>query len=456
MNEGNHHLRGGLREWRARLSSYHFAAVGVFLLALLLTLLVPYEQGGLRMPEPWSYELAAEKFAQGEWVLSTEELAAARTSIRLRGGQLTQYVEVAPDQWAFRQSPGHPLTLALFGKVGWPRLANISLAALAVLVLFPLLAAHYSEKIALLGVTLLLWSPLSLLALHYYQMDTFAGGMWPLIAGGLLLWYEAGIGWKRYAHLFLFGSGVATGWSVAVRQTSGLLAVVLVGFLLWLLFARRNQPTSVTTDLPTTWYSKKWIHLAAFGLGILLAASILLVYNQLTFGRPFTTGYLFPSPYNQHNLWSDNPVTAVPGGVETWLAGGTVGDIFMTLLVHLRLWLRPATFAWPLWPLALLGLVQLCRQRPVKRPTWLMLFWLLAIYLPFAGVIFFGVTRALAEPYDQGWGYFIPARYLYPLMLPFVWALAYLLSRWPGRWSYLLVGFYALGSAGLFLATLSH
>lgn len=66
--------------------------------------------------------------------------------------------------------------------------------------------------------------------------------MWPLIAGGLLLWYEAGIGRKRYASLFLFASGVATGWSVVVRQTSGLLALVLVGFLLWLLFCP-EKPT---------------------------------------------------------------------------------------------------------------------------------------------------------------------------------------------------------------------
>lgn len=86
-------------------------------------------------------------------------------------------------------------------------------------------------------------------------------------------------------------------------------------------FARRNRPSPAASGLPPGWDSNKWLHLAAFGLGILLAAGVLLAYNQLAFGCPFASGYLFPSPYNHHNLWSDNPVMAVPGGVNTWLAG---------------------------------------------------------------------------------------------------------------------------------------
>ncbi|HUM68131.1 MAG TPA: hypothetical protein PLK31_04720, partial [Chloroflexota bacterium] len=196
--------------------------------------------------------------------------------------------------------------------------------------------------------------------------------------------------------------------------------------------------------------------MAAFAGGGLLALGILVIYNWLTFGSPLDSGYLYPSDYEEHNLWSENPLTEVPGGVSTWLAGGTFRDLIITLFVHVRLWLRPATFAWPLWPLALWGLVQLLRQRPIKPSTWFTVLWLLAAYAPYAGVVFFGVTRALAVPYDQGWGYFVPARYLYPLLWPFVWTLVYLLSRWPVRWSYLLVGLYALGSAWLFLATLVH
>ncbi|NJN53977.1 MAG: hypothetical protein HC804_03985, partial [Anaerolineae bacterium] len=222
----------------------------MLLTALLLTLIVPYKQGRLRMPEPWSYELAAESFAQGKWVLSTAELAAAHTKIRLQGGQLTQYIKVTPEQWAFRQSPGHPLEMTLFTRMGMPRLVNVFLAMLAVLVTYPLLASRYNERMALLGVTLLLWSPLSLLALHHYQMDTFAGGIWPLIAGTLLLWYVEGIGSKQYATVILFLSGAATGWSVVVRQTNGLLAAVMVGFLLFLLFSKQTYYCKTQENRP--------------------------------------------------------------------------------------------------------------------------------------------------------------------------------------------------------------
>jgi hypothetical protein len=171
----------------------------VLLLALLLTLLTPRNPQRLHMPEPWSYALAAENFAQGKWTLADNEVAAARTQVRLQGSRLTQYVEIEPGRWAFRQSPGHPLQLALFWIVGSPRLANAALAVLAVLALYPVLAAWHSERLAFLGVTLLLWTPITLLALHYTNMDTFAGGVWPLIAGALLLGYERGeLVWQLY------------------------------------------------------------------------------------------------------------------------------------------------------------------------------------------------------------------------------------------------------------------
>lgn len=102
--------------------SYRLLTGVVFLLALAFTMLVPHDPQRLHMPEPWSYALAAEKFAQGRWTLTDNEAAAARTQVRLQGSRLTQYVEIEPGRWAFRQSPGHSLQLALFWIVGSPRL----------------------------------------------------------------------------------------------------------------------------------------------------------------------------------------------------------------------------------------------------------------------------------------------------------------------------------------------
>jgi hypothetical protein len=351
------------------------------LLMLTLTLLVPHDQRRLHMPEPWSYALAAQNFAQGKWTLTNDELAAARTEVRLQGSRLTQYVEIEPDRWAFRQSPGHPLQMAPFTAIGWPRLANVTLAVLAALVLYPVLAAWRDERLAFLGVTVLLWTPISLLALHYTNMDTFGGGIWPLIAGALLLGYERldrealirnplsvirprlakqesvnGIRNTVYSGLptslpILFLAGFAVGWSVVMRVTSLPLFGVLVGYGLFLIWARQPQPHSRRRQRR---HKKRhqfrldrtgWWHLAAFGLGLLVSVGILAAYNQLTFGSVLDNGYLYPSPYEEHNLWSDNPLTEVPGGVSTWLAGGTFWDIIVTLFDHVRLWLRPATLA---------------------------------------------------------------------------------------------------------------
>jgi hypothetical protein len=84
------------------------------------------------------------------------------------------------------------------------------------------------------------------------------------------------------------------------------------------------------------------------------------------------------------------------------------------------------------------------------------LFWLLSVYVFYAGVFFFGVTRALGVPEDQGWAFFIPSRYLFPFTFPFVWLLSNILARWAKWWAFGLVGVYAVGSIWFFFAVLAH
>ncbi len=436
-------------------SKYRLLTVLVVGLALALTLLPPHDKRQLSMPEPWSYELAAQHFSQGKWHLNDEEITAARTQIRLAGAHLTQYVPVAPDWWSLRQSPGHPLEMALLTKLGLPRLTNSVLAVLAVIALYPALTAWHNDRIAFLGVVLLLFSPLSLLALHYYSMDTYAGGIWPLIAGALLLRYAVSEPDTPRQSLLLSLAGFAVGWATVVRQTNVLLSGVLALFFLYLIWSKR--PQSARNDWSYTLFLRfSWSHLAAFGGGVLAAVAILALYNNLAFGNPLANGYLFPSPYNSHNLWGEEPLTRVPSGLDTWLAGGTAWDIVVTLFLHFRLWLRPATLAWPLWPLAFVGLLMSLRRRPVHPTTWVLFLWLLSVYIFYAGVFFFGVTRALGVPADQGWAFFIPSRYLFPFTFPFVWLVSSILSRWTKWWAFGLVSVYAVGSAFFFLAVLAH
>jgi hypothetical protein len=437
------------------LSKYRLLTMLVVVLALALTLLPSHDKRRLGMPEPWSYELAAQHFSQGKWHLNDEEITAARTQVRLAGAYITQYVPVAPDWWSLRQSPGHPLEMALLTKLGLPRLTNSVLAILAVFALYPALTAWHNERMAFLGVVLLLFSPLSLLALHYYSMDTFAGGIWPLIAGALLLRYSVSEPDTPRQPIFLLLAGFAAGWATIVRQTNVLLSGVLALFFLYLVGSKR--PQSANNDRSRTLLPRSsWPHLAAFGGGVLVAVAILALYNNLAFGNPLANGYLYPSPYNSHNLWGEEPLTRVPSGLDTWLAGGTAWDIVVTLFLHFRLWLRPATLAWPLWPLALVGLAAALRRRPVHPTTWFLFLWLLSIYVFYAGVFFFGVTRALGVPEDQGWAFFIPSRYLFSFIFPFVWVMSGILARWTKWWALGLVGVYAAGSALFFLAVLAH
>lgn len=452
--------------FRARWQQHQYRwLTGLFvLMAIALAFLPGYDQRKLRLPNTWSNELATANFAQGKWLLNDDEAAAARAQIRQRGGRLTQYLEIAPGQWAFRQAPGHSLEMVPFYLLGYSQLANITLAVLAVIALYPLLALLYNERMAFIGSTLLLWTPVSLTALHYYHMDTFAGGILPLIAGALLLRYEKKEGKGRLALFLLFVIGLAVGWSVVIRLTNLLLLPLFSSYLLFLIW--HNQATAQTPNRRKRKHKTKrrllkidrmgWLHLGSFSLGCLIALSGLALYNLAVFGDVVATGYAYHSPDDPFYLWKENPVTSVPGGVSTWLEGGTVLDIGVTLIKHISLWLQPATLAWLLWPIALLGLIYLLRQRPISRSTWFLFLWLLAVYFPYAGVVFFGVTRALAVPFNQTWGFFVPARYLYPFLFPFVLIISDVLNR-QSRWlAFGVTGATMLGGTMFFLYALSQ
>lgn len=414
---------------------YRSLAALALILAITFTILTPHDQRRLYMPDPWAYEVATRRFAQGQWVLTDEQVAVARADVRLRGGSLEQYVPAGDGQWVFRQSPGYPLLLVPFYRLGMPRLANLLLAVVATLVLYKLLGRWYDEQLAAVGVLLLFWSPISLVSLHYVFMATFASGMLLLISGGLLLWYvkqEQDLPWTWIG---LFVAGLAGGWSVLVRNVNVLPLTVLGGYFLFHLW----QTYRNTKQLP-------WQKLAAFSAGVSVALLALLIYNTLAFGSLLNTGYAYPSPDDPLYLWKGNPVTEVPGGTKTWLAEGTIGAILRTVVEHLTLWSRPALFGWPFLPLLLIAVFQTFRQRRVTQITGFLLLWCLAVYSFYAGVVFFGITRILSVPNNQTWGFFTGVRYLFPATLPFILLLFGWLHRWPRRWllafalAYMIVG----------------
>jgi hypothetical protein len=420
-------------------ATYQWLTIFLILLSFVFITIPAHDQRRLFMPDPWAYEMATQQFAQGQWVLTDDQAAQARTEVRLRGGTLEQYVPSGQDQWVFRQSPGYPLLLVPFYRLGLPRLANFLLAAVAATILYRLLSRWYDPQIAAIGILLLLWSPISLVASHYLYMATFASGMLMVISGGLLLWYDRDKQMTAWAWLGLFAAGLAGGWAVLARNVNILPLLVLGGYLLLRLWQRYKETKQIT-----------WQPLVAWGLGGLIALTVLLAYNTLTFGQPLDTGYAYPSPDDKWYLWKGNPATEVPGGTQTWLAEGTVGAIFNTLVEHAILWSRPAILGWPFLPLVLLAVILALWRQRTTTITWFLVLWCLAVYSFYAGVVFFGITRILSVPNNLGWGFFTGVRYLFPASLPFILLFLDWLIRWPRRYVLALALVYLLLSSWIF------
>jgi hypothetical protein len=396
------------------------------------------------MPDPWTYAFAIENFAQGRWVVTKAELAEGEMQFRLQGGRTTMYVPLSPDRWALRKAPGYPLLVVPFQWLGQPRLANALLAVLSALLTYRLLAAWRDEATACLGTLILLWAPISLLALHYSFMDTFAGGALLVIGGALTLSYGLRPPGSRYPAPELFLAGLASGWA-AITRLPNLLPVGLLGLYLALVIGSRRAVLGRVG----------WIHLGAFGLGCGIALAVLGSYNLAVFGHLLDTGYRYDSPYQDLFVWEAEAAHEL-NGVPTWLAEGSAAAMTATLARHLSLWLQPALLGWPLLPLAGLGLLLAAGRRwTLPLPAWVAGSWLLTVYAPYAGLIYFGVSRELASPFLQSWGFYAVDRYLFPASLPLALLVTGVLVRLPRRVATGLVLLYLLGSAWLYFRVLT-
>ncbi len=405
------------------------------LITLLFMLFVPHDQRRLRMPDPWTYEVAAEQFAQGDWLLSREQITTIMTKIRAQDDRFLLYVRVRPDAWALRQAPGHAIEMALFHTLGSTKLANAAWVIVGSVALFMALGACYDEKMAFIGVVLFLSSPISLLALHYFNMDTYAAGVSPLAAGALILWYEV----KRpQSGLAPFLIGLLVGWMVVIRLTNALLLPLLILYFL-----------KITIQKRTRGFPKALILLA---VGIIIPLGILAWYNWTVFGHIFDSGYLYHSPYDQEFFWFARTADETP----THLIGTTITHLLTSSLQIIWLWLQPTILAWPLWPLAAIGFFQSWQLTTHKHTSWFWLGWVFLVYTPYTGITFGGVTTILTHTFSQTWGFFSPVRYLFPLTLPLIFLLIFVLNRWPYKFNLTLVSIYVVTSLWLFFEVLDR
>ena len=390
-------------------------ALGATVVALLLVLLPRYDQTKTKLIDVYGYQFATENFARGKWRVTEAEIAERLAATDKYSPFQLMYIDLGNGLWAFRKSPGYPLLTVFFQKVGQPRAANGLLLVLTAGVFYFALKAWRDEQYALTGVLLFLFTPVTLRAAYFSTMDTFASGALLMIAASLLLYGHQFAGTPA-AWLALAAAGMSAGWSVVVRVHNLPILVLLVVFV-WLTFRSSDGRGSAQRGRAGL----------AFLAGAAIPLTVLLVYNQVVFGRPLATGYGFDSPFQELFLWESNTLVEMRGW-QLWHVEPTLQRFSATILQHLVLWLEPLLRGWPLLPLALAALILAAIQRRVSAVYWLCLLWLLATYALYAGIVYFGITYELSVPYFRGQGFFAVDRYLYPASLPIALLTASFLS----------------------------
>jgi hypothetical protein len=117
-------------------------------------------------------------------------------------------------------------------------------------------------------------------------------GLTLLAAAYFLLGLRSGHGHKVVWRSALL-SGLCLGAAIATRFANALLAPILIGALLaYLLLGQRITEMNSWHDQIRCGLAATWKELALFLLPLLLWALVLVAYNYLRFGDPFTTGYL--------------------------------------------------------------------------------------------------------------------------------------------------------------------
>lgn len=394
---------------------YQTYAITWLVIAILLVTLPSLEHRRLRIPDPIGFEYAIQQFANGNWVLSDSELIEGDKWANERGGRLFMYAEFIPNRWVLQKSPGLPLLAIPFQWFGQVRLLNIFFLVSATLLLKKYLSKIESEKFAFLAILLFLFSPISLSAAHYMHMETYISGVLPLIGGVLLLGIPNRPETSERLHIRMLLIGLVIGWAGLIRITDMPL-ILLFSFGVWHKLRRYQH--------------KKALLWMSFFTGLILPLTVFLIYNFVVFGRFIDSGYRYNEIYQQLYIWSGVAATEFPG-VKTWLYDKTIVSFISALISHPIWWSIPLLLGWPLIPLAFLGAWAKFRESPKDRTLWFMIAWGLIAYAPYAGIVYFGITRELFNPFFRTVGYFAVDRFLFPASLPIIYLTTSLLTRLP-------------------------
>lgn len=262
------------------------AIVGLgFIVAIVLILATP-----LQMPDPddWAYYHGTRNFSEGHLTVNNYTQYQQALYTIDHGGTLLQYLPLKYNTWVLEKAPGYVFYLVPFEKIGIPRYGNVLLALGMVIITFILLKRLRSERAAMIGSLLVLYTPISMIMLNRAYMDTYSSLALLVIGGGLYIYYalERNKITPVKGGILLFIAFFFIGWSVIARYTNLPIAVILAlhlvvkRFILW----RKGQRIGIGSEV------------IPIALGIGLPILAILLYNYYVFGSPLEYGYSV-SPY---------------------------------------------------------------------------------------------------------------------------------------------------------------
>jgi hypothetical protein len=226
--------------------------------------------------------------------------------------------------------PGYPLLAAMARLVGGPGavyLVNPLCMAAACALSFFLFRLVISDFMALLGVTWLMWNPLTLIYAndansHASTLLFVVLGMW-----GLLSWLNGRPAWRGIVGAF------ALAYAATIRYSEFLLFLPL----LFVVVARVWSDGDRRTLRQSALLVFSWM----------LPIAALACYCWVAFGAPWKTGYAYCAEETGFGLkyFFYNPVTNRPGNWETLLVQANWLGLFL------------------LWPAGLAGLILLAVSR---------------------------------------------------------------------------------------------
>jgi hypothetical protein len=395
---------------------YRSAALLGLLAASLALALVPQH---MVEPEEWSFRFAAQNFAHGQLVIGDDAFQRGVEEAAAGGGQIQQYVNIAPGQWAFAEAPGYVFFLLPFQAAGAPGLGNILLFLALAAATYLLLARLRNEKAAATGTLLLIFTPALMEMTQRPWVDSLAALAFPALGGAVYICYllrpEEARARRAAALLGLAGFCLACG--VAVSYGNGLIAFV---FLLHFGVTRLDRRGRG---------SRGGREALFLGLGALLPLLALAAYQWSVFGGPFANGYQFsaaPPRFAFDYLWTGHAWQIIRSNfAQLWAALLVAFPGLMLALTAFPLFLR--SHLSPRLPCSKGRAGDSSGPNLPAHLLWLLAAWFLAVYGLYLMYEWTANTVAWNLPY------IVLTRFYLPGLMPLVIVSALLVERLPSR-----------------------